>query len=155
MKTHIVFTYSLAIFLLVYLLASSGCQPCKNATPLPLKQKWKLVKVISKRQASIAFNSDEVLVFDTDPTHSTHYEQIYLNQVLDHSTSLASSKILGELVDCKSTTVGSVTIEYPDGRFRKYTFVIDNPTSMEATGYVNKLGGSADTLQYFYERIPN
>ncbi len=155
MKTQIVFTFSLAIFLLVYILASLGCQPCKNATALPLKQKWKLVKVISKRQASIAFNSGEVLVFDTDPTHTIYYEQIYLNQVLDHSTSLASSKVLGELVDCQSSTVGSVTLEYPDGLFRKYTFVTTNPTSIEATGYVNKLGGNADTLQYFYERIPN
>jgi hypothetical protein len=155
-KSLITATLVLCCIGIFYFLTLSSCQPCKNAISLPLKQKWKIVKILSKGQNPIAFNSTQSILFEMDSTMANYYEKTYLNNSLASSIKVDSKNVVGTLVNCTNNDNGTITIQYPDGKFRRYFLSSDsNASTFEATGYVNSLGSNADTLRYYYERIIN
>jgi hypothetical protein len=146
-------TFSIGLF---YVLTLSSCQPCKNVVSLQLKQKWKIVKVVSKGQYPVPINNNLSIMFEMDSTMTSYYERIYLNNVLSSSTKIDSKNVVGTLVNCTNSDNGTVTIQYPNGTVRKYFVSSDsNANTMEATGYVTTLGSTSDTLRYYYERLIN
>ncbi|WP_247233468.1 perphorin family protein [Telluribacter sp. SYSU D00476] len=77
------------------------------------------------------------------------------------------NSVTRETLRSDTTTVERLEWDVLDANCRKQSFVViyDNQLrrkywlskgsqTLRATGYVDELGGKADTLMYFYERVP-
>lgn len=142
--------FHLGLIIIVGLL--SGCSNCGSSsgnTPLvsSFLGKWKLIQINGNNTNQSNFSYEEILSIEAVSGNPWELERIYRNK---NEREVKEWNSYSEI--CKEN---SVLVQFSNGFQRKYwlTNYTSDPLKIQATGYVKQIGGTDDTLRYFYERV--
>jgi hypothetical protein len=130
------------------LITDSGCNKCNALFFQEAWGTWALVRLDSPSKTQTAFPVKQTLKIslENDRSGNTFTKETLIND----NISVGSNQWETFDPDCRNT---SFTAIYSGALRRKY-WLSDRNQRLRATGYVNQIGGEADTLTYYFERIP-
>jgi hypothetical protein len=141
------------ITLLLSLLAlvvttDSGCNNCNALFINDAWGTWALVRLDSPSKTQTVFPVKQTLkiALEYDRSGNTFTGET----LLSGNTTVGSKQWETFDPDCRNTSFIAI---YDKALRRKYR-IYDRTQRLRATGYVDQIGGKADTLMYYYERIP-
>ena len=141
-------TFLLLLSIMLTLISCDKCEITSGNTPLVsyFLGKWKLVQISYPKSIQSNFAYEEVLSIEATSGKPWELEKIFRNRVQMEVREWGSYSEI-----CKEN---SVLVMFPNGLQRKYwlTHTTSDPFRMEATGYVKQIGGTDDTLRYYYDR---
>jgi len=124
---------------------------CKNCNPLFVNEvwgTWRLVRVDSPTRTQTSFPDEHTLkiasAFDA-ARNQFDQETLFVNGKETGKNDWGSFD-----PDCPNLSFVAI---YKDQPFLRKYWILDRSQGLRATGYVDKIGGPADTLTYFYERV--
>ena len=142
-KTGILVLMSALLFV-----ADSGFKNCNFLFYQEAWGTWRLVRVDSPTNTQTSFPVEQTLKI------ASAFDQSR-NQ-FDQETLFVDGKETGKNdwktfnPDCPNLSFVAIYKDQP--LLRKY-WILDRSQRLRATGYVDKIGGPADTLMYYYDRV--
>lgn len=134
----------------------AGCERQKGfdaAGPIAsyLAGKWKLEKIVSPTQTKAGNQIGYSETLESGNDQEDDYDRIFRDGKLD--TTYIWSRNPGTDSDAKKMTV---LVNYEGGikRFYKIYRELGKATTIEASAYLSEVGGTADTVKYYYVQLP-
>jgi hypothetical protein len=133
-------------------LTNWGCDPCsQNKGPGFVGNAygtWRLLRIESSTRTQTQFIKPQTL---TIAIEKGRLGGAVTRETLRSDTTTVE-KLEWESGDRNCREL-ELTITYDNRQRRKY-WISEQGQTLRATGYVDELGSKADTLMYFYERVP-
>lgn len=127
-----------------------ACDPCSTNKGVFVfdesRGAWQLVRVESPTGTQSQFPEPQTLTIALEPVMYS----AAVNRETFRSDTTTVKKIEWDTVD-ENCREESFVVTYDNRQQRKYWI---SGQTLRATGYVDEVGGKADTLMYFYERVP-
>ncbi len=146
------------LFVIICLLTTlDSCNKCSMDSGgiffQQLWRTWKLVKVVYPSKTQTIFPYIEMLKIGlSDDGHGNAITKeiiVRTSPPTKDSVHIGTNEWRGFGENCSNTTV---SVMYSNGLQRKY-FLSNRGEAVEATEYTNQIGGSSDTIRYFYESV--
>lgn len=135
-------------FSISVLLADSSCKQCNFLFFDESWGTWRLVRLDSPTKAQTSFPVEQTLkiasAFDA-AGNQFNQETLFMD-----GKETGKQDWLSIDPDCPNLSFVAIYKDQP--LLRKYS-ILNRSQNLRATGYIDKIGGKADTLAYFYERV--
>ncbi|HEV7351096.1 hypothetical protein [Telluribacter sp.] len=110
---------------------------------------WRLIRIESPSRNQTQFSEPQTLKIALEA--DSRGNSVARETLRSDTTTV--ERLEWDTVDLKNCRQQSFVVIYDNRQQRKY-WLSEQGQTLRATGYVDELGSKADTLMYFYERVP-